>query len=148
MFATIYTDAGGTVKDGENFYSYSYYIKCDKGVSSNTGIIKESCPDVNYAEMFCIVEGVKDALKKFKNIDRILVVTDSINAQYSLWQGSRHQKYQNIIQEFRILEEKVDKIMIKWTKGHRSDDSDRAYLNRKCDKRCGVALKEHFKKNK
>ena len=25
--------------------------------------------------------------------------------------------------------------MIKWTKGHRTDNSDRAYLNNKCDER-------------
>jgi ribonuclease HI len=69
-------------------------------------------------------------------------VTDSINAQYSLWRGSKHKKYHQIIDEFRVLEEKVDKIMIKWTKGHRSDDSDRAYLNNKCDKRSREALKK------
>jgi ribonuclease HI len=138
MFITIYTDISGV--DGK--WAYSCYIKCDKGVHSDTGIISELCHDTNHAEMIAIVTGIKSALNRFKGISRILVVTDSINAQYSLWTGSKHKKYHQIIDEFRVLEEKVDKIMIKWTKGHRSDDSDRAYLNNKCDKRSREALKK------
>ena len=137
MFATIYTDISGS----GNRWGYSCYIRCDKGVHSETGIISDFCHDTNHAEMIAIVKGIKSALNKFKDISRILVVTDSINAQYSLWRGSKHQKYQQVIGEFKSLEEKVDKIMIKWTKGHRSDNSDRAYLNNKCDKRAKKALK-------
>lgn len=142
MFVTIYTDASGNVVDNKKVYSYSYYIKCDKGVSSGTDIIPIECYDVNHAEMYCIVKAVKDCISKFKNTSRILVVTDSINAQYALWTGSKKAKYSEIIQSFRELENKVEKIMIKWTKGHRSDNSDRAYLNNKCDKRAGEAIKK------
>jgi ribonuclease HI len=142
MFATIYTDASGGIVNEKQTYSYSYYVKCDKGVISGQGIIEEFCEDINKAEMFAIVQGIKNALKKFSNINRILVVTDSISAQYSLWKGSKKAKYQNIIEEFKSLERKVDKIMIKWTKGHRHDCSDRAYLNNRCDLKANSAIRK------
>jgi ribonuclease HI len=141
MFATIYTDASFGFIESKEAYSYSYYIKCDEGVFSGDGIL-EFCVDINHAEMFAIVEGVKNALEKFKKISRILVVTDSISAQYSLWQGSRKLKYQDAIKKFRELENRVEKIMIKWTKGHRIDNSDRAYLNNKCDQRASDAIRK------
>jgi len=139
MFATIYTDASSNNK--QKIWSYAYYTRCDKGVYSGSGVVSEYCQDINYAEMYCIVKAVEESIEKFRSISRILVVTDSISAQYSLWRGSKKPKYQNIIREFRQLEKKVEKIMIKWTKGHRSDDSDRAYLNNKCDERAKQVIK-------
>jgi ribonuclease HI len=147
MFATIYTDASFGFVGSKATYSYSYYIRCDEGVHSGEDVI-ESCVDINQAEMIAIVEGVKNALEKFKRINRILVVTDSISAQYALWQGSRRLKYKGVVEEFRGLESRLEKIMIKWTKGHRIDNSDRAYLNNKCDQRANDAIRMAKKKTK
>jgi ribonuclease HI len=142
MFATIYTDASGREINNKKVFSYSYYIRCDKGVHSGADVIPIECCDINHAEMYCIVKAVKDCIDKFKNTSRILVVTDSISAQYSLWRGSDKIKYSEVIQSFRKLEAEVEKIMIKWTKGHRTDNSDRAYLNNKCDERASSITKK------
>lgn len=165
MFATIYTDASQRGGD----YGYSYYTRCDKGRHSGTGIVLDAdCCDINYAEMYCIIKGIEESTKKFKGISRILVVTDSQVAQYTLWKnhqedffenghwnsiiygnpsGSRKDKYKNLVERFEELEKDVEKIMIKWTKGHRSDSSDRAYLNNKCDERASRAIRVHQKRD-
>lgn len=143
MFATIYTDASQKFSQELNckVSGYSYYTRCDKGVFSGTGVVEDIyCHDINYAEMYCIVRAIEESKEKFQSLKRILVVTDSKNAQLILWRGSEKRKYQKIISEFRVLEKSFEKIMIKWTKGHRSDDSDRAYLNNKVDKRAGKAV--------
>ena len=131
MFATIYTDASY----GNNKYGYSYYTKCDKGVVSGSGVL-DNCNDINEAEMLAIVFAIKESHKKHPSIKRILVVTDSITAQYTLWgngKGSKKEKYKPVVDKFKALEKRFEKVMIKWTKGHRYDNSDRAYLNNKCD---------------
>lgn len=161
MFATIYTDASAS----NGNYGYSYYTRCDKGRYSGSGVVvDENCCDINYAEMYCIIRGIEESTKKFKDISRILVITDSQVAQYTLWKnhqedffkngywnsvtsGSRKDKYKSLVERFCELERDLDKIMIKWTKGHRSDSSDRAYLNNKCDERAAKAIRFHQKRN-
>lgn len=158
MFATIYTDASHV----EGIFGYSYYTRCDKGRHSGTGVISDyRCGDINYAEMYCIIKAIEDSIVKFKDIKRILVVTDSMVAQYTLWKnheeaffengywgaicknppGCKTGKYDELVDKFLKLEKRLDKVMIKWTKGHRKDGSDRAYLNNKCDKRASQAVK-------
>lgn len=163
MFATIYTDASKINND----YGYSYYTKCNDGNHGDSGLIlDEWCCDINYAEMYCIVKAIEESIFKFNHINRILVVTDSQVAQYTLWtnyrndflqngywdsiyrnpSGSKKNKYKNIVEKFLQLENNLDKIMIKWTKGHRSDYSDRAYLNNKCDEQARKAIINHRSK--
>jgi ribonuclease HI len=139
MFATVYTDASSS----KGSYGYAFYIKCDQGVHSGSGLAPEYCRDSNYAEMYCIVEAIKESIEVFPSISKILVVTDSQTAQKALWKGSKNPKYKYLVWDFRRLEKKVDKILIKWTKGHRTDDSDRAYLNNKCDKKSRDILKNY-----
>lgn len=152
-----------------NDYGYSYYTRCDKGRHSDTGIIlDQNCCDINYAEMYCIVKAIEESHIKFKDISRILVVTDSQVAQYTLWKnhqedflnngywdtiayanppGSTKDKYKNLVETFINLEKRFNKIMIKYTKGHRNDLSDRAYLNNKCDSRARKVVKSYQKTN-
>lgn len=158
MFATIYTDASGI----EGVFGYSYYTRCDKGRHSGTGVVADNeCRDINYAEMYCIVKAIEESIAKFNDINRILVVTDSMVAQYTLWRdhekaffengywdticknppGCKTGRYDELVKKFSSLEGKVEKIMIKWTKGHRGGNTDRAYLNNKCDQRAYRAVR-------
>jgi len=138
MFATIYTDASSS----KGAYGYAFYTRCDQGVHSGSGLAPPYCKDSTYAEMYAIVQAVARSIERFPDISRILVVTDSTAAQRILWRGSRKEKYKYLVWDFRRLEKQVEKILIKWTKGHRSDNSDRAYLNNKCDEKSREALSD------
>lgn len=137
-FVTAYTDISGS----PGTWAYSYYVKCSHGVITQAAMIDQPMQDTNMAEMFAIIKVVDAILNKFTQTTKILVVTDSRNAQQILWHGSAKEKYADLIEQFRQLEQRV-KILIKWTKGHRHDDSDRAYLNNRCDRASRSVVKQH-----
>ena len=130
MFATIYTDISGNQKDG---FAYAFRIKTDSGSITDTGFLESNCHDNNMAEMKAINLAIAKAIQHFSNLSRILVVTDSKTAQDVLWHGTSHEKYKYLVTEFRSLEKKIDKILIKWTKGHKDDQSTRTWCNNWCD---------------
>lgn len=139
-FATAYTDISGS----RGIWAYSYYVRCDQGVLSKAELIDVPVTDTNHAEMLAIIKVVGDIIRKFDNIERVLVVTDSKNAQHILWHGTTNPKYFALVDQIRQLEEKVQ-VLIKWTKGHSRDDSDRTYLNGKCDKNSRKVVKEYLR---
>lgn len=138
-FVTAYTDISG----GSGDWAYAYYIKSSHGVLTKAAMIQEPMHnDTNLCEMYAIVQAVRAALSKWATTIRILVVTDSRNAQQILWHGSDKQRYIDIIGQFRQLEQQA-KILIKLTKGHSTDDSDRTYLNNRCDKHSRHAVNKY-----
>lgn len=140
-FVTAYTDISGN----GHLWAYSYYVRCDQGVLTKADMIDVPVCDTNYAEMYAIVRVVKDILGRYDGINRILVVTDSRNAQNILWRGTDNEKYVDIVSQFRRLEDHV-RVLIKWTKGHSGDDSDRTYLNNRCDKHSRGVVRDYLRK--
>lgn len=137
-FVTAYTDISGS----PGTWAYSYYVKCSHGVITQAAMIDQPMQDTNMAEMYAIIKVVEAILSRYTQTTKILVVTDSRNAQQILWHGSAKEKYAYQIEQFRQLEQRV-KILIKWTKGHRHDDSDRTYLNNRCDRASRSVVKQH-----
>lgn len=137
-FVTAYTDISGS----PGLWAYAYYVKCSHGVLTKAELIDQPMHDTNMAEMFAINKAIDAIINKFTQTTKILVVTDSRNAQQILWRGSDIEKYAELVAQFRQYEQRV-KVLIKWTKAHRHDESDRTYLNNRCDKASRSVVRQH-----
>ncbi len=134
MWITLYCDAsykkgfGGT---------WAVWIKCDKGRLVNSGDCPSYVDNSISAEMYAAYEGIKQALKKWDDVEGIQINSDCTTVCRAFWPWSKKIKNASakFIQErtLKLLKEKEILVRGKHVKGHQKPTTTRAYINGRCD---------------
>lgn len=142
MLVTINTDACFHTQlriGGYAFWAVSNDFKITK-----SGVFRKKCTTSDDAEAKCIINALSIILKSHKNITKIIVNTDSLNAiaylkndkshisKYNLSTSKRIQ-FSNLFLELRRLYKKQLEIEFRHVKAHSGVDDKRSFVNEWCD---------------
>lgn len=139
-FGTVYTDAG--LKDGVAtgaFWFRGYYGKLT-GSKKFPSIARDSTE----AELLAIHFALNSILGRVPFLTTLLIVTDSKSAQSIVWRGTENVKYRDLSQSIQQLSRTHKcKILVKWVKGHKKQNTISSWVNNWCDRKATQARIKH-----
>lgn len=149
MIVTINTDAA--YHSGFKIGGYAFWIVCNDGRFSHTGILKSKVNNATEAEFKCIINAIHVLFNlKFKNVTKVIINTDSLNVIH-LIQNKKEEikKYRltHCLTYVRKLEKmltanKFDKknIELRHVKAHVEIKDKRSWANDWCDKKAKESM--------
>lgn len=131
MFITIYTDASFHLREKKGIVAW--IGKCSAGTIE--GSVKIDTPDVNHAEMSAILFSIKDALKKFPDLEGFFINSDNMGCVRSFWTFARYDPPYPTRKVFVKIQLALGDrwIRTKHVKAHTEKKDVRSYLNRRVD---------------
>ena len=143
MIVTINTDASFHPK--HKIGGYAFWIVCDEGRFSHSGILRKEVDRPEIAEMKCIINAIYIlGILNFKTIEKIIVNTDCLNAIHLFKKRkSSIKKYElewglDLANDLtnQLAKSKLSKVTIEFRhiKSHQHTDTKRNWVNNWCDK--------------
>jgi ribonuclease HI len=143
MIVTINTDASFHPK--HKIGGYAFWIVCDEGRFSHSGILRKEVNRPEVAEMKCIINAIYVlGTLNFKNISKIIINTDCLNAIHLFKKRkSSIKKYElewglDLANDLtnELAKSKLSKTLIEFRhiRSHQHTETKRNWVNNWCDK--------------
>lgn len=154
MLVTINTDASYSPINRRA--GYAFWAVCDEFRIQKSGVFRDKCMNPNDAEAKCILNALKVVTSANKNITKIIVNTDSLNAIALLKYDREHmRKYigdnmkmwkhlRIVYAEFRRI--KGLQIEFRHVKAHSGLKDKRSYVNEWCNFNAKLNLRKTYDK--
>lgn len=147
MLVTINTDAG--FYPTQKYGSYAFWAVSNEFKICKSGVFKTKCINPDDAETRCIINALSVVLLPHKNITKVIINTDSLNAIAILRNDKVHiRRYVGRnLKRWHFLRAEFDKfkhlkITFKHVKAHSNNTDSRSWVNDWCDKECKKQLKK------
>jgi ribonuclease HI len=159
MILTINTDASFSKRHHRG--SFAFWISCNQGKFSQSGMFKNKVDNPTTAEMRCIYNAFFFANKRNlqKDIKRVIVNTDSYNSIHIFRLDERSMKKFSLYNQDNIrMSKKLKKLTdlhfnecqidFRHVKAHKHTDNARHFVNDWCDTECKKHMGSFIEKMK
>jgi ribonuclease HI len=152
MLVTINTDA--SFHPIHKYGAYAFWAVCNEFKITKSGVFRKVCTTPDDAEAKCIINALTVVFSANKNITKVIVNTDSLNAIAFLTDDKEHikryglstSKHHQFREAFRRVKRfsKDTKIEFRHVRAHTGAEDKRSYVNEWCDAEAKKQLRQHI----